>query len=229
MASLQFEYAFKFEDGTEKSLALSLDAKTLLFEAPATSQEPPAWAALDACKCPHCPYEAATRPFCPVAKNLAQAAEAFKEEKSFRKATVFVKAKERFYGRNTDLQVGLQSLFGLIMATSDCPHLEVFRPLARFHLPFSTLDETKMRVLGNYLIAQYRRQQKGERADWDAKDLHAAFQNVNLLNQHIIQRIRTISHGDAEQNAIIILDSFATILAGDTNKPAGSLAETGSV
>jgi hypothetical protein len=72
-------------------------------------------------------------PYCPVARNLARVADHFKDEKSFRKATVFVKSPERFYGKQTDLQTGLQSLFGLIMSTSACPHMEFLRRLAKFH------------------------------------------------------------------------------------------------
>lgn len=218
MAQQKFEYTFKFEDGTERSFQLALEEGSGLIQLPDSGTAPPAWTALDHCRCPHCPYDSATTPHCPVAKNIARAADAFKDEKSFRKTTVFVKSQERFYGSHTDLQIGLQSLFGLIMATSDCPHMEFLRSLARFHLPFSTLEETKARVLGNYLVQQFELQQKGLPADFEAKDLARIFANLNTLNQHVIQRIRSVSKGDADKNALVLLDSFAFLLAKNTAK-----------
>lgn len=214
----KFEYCFKFEDGTEKSFTIELADKTLLLRLPEPSEPPPEWAKLDHCKCPHCPYDSATLPHCPVAKNLAQAAESFKDEKSFRKATVFVKGVDRFYGRQTDVQSGLQSMFGLIMATSDCKHMEFFRPLAQFHLPFATMEESKRRLLGHYLISQFECYQKGESADFEARQLNVIVGAVNVLNARIIERIRSVAKGDAEWNAITLLDAFATLMAMDASK-----------
>ncbi len=207
----KFEYNFKFEDGSERSFSLQLSDSGML-ESPVADAEAPAWTELGHNKCPHCPYTEEQKKHCPVARNLALVADRFKDEKSFKKATVFVKGQERFYGKQTDLQTGLQSLFGLIMSTSDCSHMEFLRSLAQSHLPFATVEETKLRVLGGYLVMQLEKKRKGEPADFEAKELDQIFANLNTLNQHVIQRIRTISKGDAEQNALVILDSFASLL-----------------
>lgn len=219
MSSQKFEYNFKFEDGTERAFQLPLN-KDGLLELPPTEEAPPAWTALDHGKCPHCPYDSAKVPHCPVARNLARAADHFKDEKSFKKTTVFVKSQERFYGKQTDLQTGLQSLFGLIMSTSDCPHMSFLRTLARFHLPFATVEETKMRIFGAYLVAQLEKHQKGQPADFETKELNGLFAALNTLNLHVINRIRSVSKGDADQNALVILDSFASLLMTNTGKKA---------
>ncbi len=215
--AIRFEYCFKFEDGSEKAFALELDDKTFLLQLP-TGDPPPDWAKLDHRKCSHCPYSSGEHPYCPVAKNLAQAAHAFKDEKSFRKATVFVKGADRFYGRQTDLQTGLQAMFGLIMATSDCPHMAFFRPLAKHYLPFSNMEESKLRLLGSYLIQQFEKNQKGQPADFAADGLNKIVANVHILNAGIIERVRSVSKGDADWNAITLLDAFASLLAMDTAK-----------
>lgn len=210
---MKFEYAFKFEDGTERSFPLPLDDTTGLLQLPEPQAPPPDWAKLDHCKCPHCPFDSAKVAYCPVAKNLAQAADAFKDEKSFKKCTVFVKGQERFYGKQTDLQTGLQAMFGLIMATSDCPHMAPLRHLTKTHLPFATVDETRVRIFGSYLLAQHEKHQKGEPADFEATGLNKIFAALNTLNIHVINRIRSVSKGDTNQNAIVLLDSFASLLS----------------
>ena len=215
---LQYEYCFKFDDGSEKSFSVELQDETWLLQISGKAHEAPDWTKLEHCKCPHCPFEAEKVPHCPVAKNLANAAESFKDDKSFRKATVFVKGRDRFYGRQTDLQTGLQSLFGLIMATSDCRHMDFFRPLARHHLPFATIDESRGRMLGHYLITQLELAQKGKETDFEAKRLAELIGNVNILNAKITERIRSVSKGDADWNAITLLDGVASLMSLDLAK-----------
>jgi hypothetical protein len=92
-------------------------------------------------KCGHCPLNESEYPECPVARSLAPVVDAFEGEKSFEKVSVEVETPERSYRREAPLQDGLFSLVGLLMATSDCPHMAFLRPSARFHLPFSTSRE----------------------------------------------------------------------------------------
>ena len=149
---------------------------------------------------------------CPVAQSVARVAEAYKGELSHRATTVFVKTENRFYGKKTDLQTGLQSLFGLVMGASKCSHMNVFKPMARYHLPFSTFDETVVRVLGKYLISQFLRVKAGEKPDLELENLMDKYAQVSIVNRFIIQRVRSISKGDADKNAIVILDGFAALL-----------------
>jgi hypothetical protein len=69
-----------------------------------------------------------------------------------------------------------------------------------------------MRVIGAYLYGQLEKHRLGEKADLEASELNAFFSNLNVLNLHIIKRIRGISKGDGTQNALVILDSFASLL-----------------
>ena len=66
----------------------------------------------------------------------------FKDTTSFKKTAVYVETKDRAYVKKCSVQEGLFPIFGLIMATSGCPHMEFLKPLARFHLPFSNVEET---------------------------------------------------------------------------------------
>ncbi len=212
MADIQFEYQFKFEDGGQKNFVAVLSEDSLLHQDGAI-ETLPEWTLLDFHQCPHCPYDSAVVKHCPVARGISTVAETFKEHKSFAKVTVFVKAIERFYGKSTDLQTGLQSLFGLIMASADCSHMSFFRPMARYHLPFSTYEETVVRALGNFLIIQYLNMKQGRPTDWAAQSLIETYDKINILNKHIVARIRDHSQGDADRNAIVILDNFASLLS----------------
>ena len=47
-------------------------------------------------------------------------------------------------------------MIGLVLATSQCPWFNRLRSLADSHLPFASIEETLIRVTGNYLLQQYQ-------------------------------------------------------------------------
>lgn len=207
----KFEYMIKFEDGKSQTFNVDVDADSFVIQD--DDQVPgPDWTLLDQNKCEHCPYNSQQKKYCPVAKNLASASEAFKELKSFLKVQVFVKSELRFYGKNTDLQTALFSLFGLIMASSNCPHLRLFKSMARYHLPFSNTEETNVRVLGMYLLSRYVKSIDDPSVKVDLSGLLEKYKEIEKVNQGIIARIRSLKGGDANKNAIVILDTFASLL-----------------
>ncbi len=211
MSNIYVEYQFKLSENNVHNFKLEIDSTTVEC-LPKIAEPYPEWTKLEFHQCSHCPYSSSTIKTCSVALRIAGVAEAFKNEKSFTKATVFVRTGDRIYGKVTDIQTGLQSLFGLVMATSGCSHLDFFKPMALHHLPFATYEETMVRVLGQYLIQQYINKKSTGSGDFDLKDFKTAYEKINKVNQGIIERIRTISSGDADKNAIIILDNFASML-----------------
>jgi hypothetical protein len=148
-----------------------------------------------------------------VARNLAMVAHAFKDERSYSKVTVEVETAERVYKKDLPLQDGLFGLFGLIMATSDCPYFSFLRPMARFHLPCSSLDETMVRSASFYLLKQYFVAQKKGAGDFELKEFSKLYDNVGMVNHGIIQRIRAVAKADADANSIVNLDAFASLLS----------------
>ncbi len=144
---------------------------------------------------------------------MAEVSSHFAHEKSYKETTVGVVTEDRTYIKQTSLQDGLFGIMGLIMATSGCPHMAFLKPMARFHLPFSNTNETIVRSLSIYLLTQYFSFTKGKVPDLKLDRLEEFYGQVNLVNQGIISRIRTMAKGDAGQNAIVILDGFASMLA----------------
>jgi hypothetical protein len=120
---------------------------------------------------------------------------------------------ERTYSKELPLQEGLFGLVGLIMATSNCPFLDFLRPMARFHLPFSTLQETTVRSVSFYLLRQYFVAKKGGVPDLDLVELQKLYDAVELVNFGVVERLRSISEQDAEANSIATLHSLAFLLS----------------
>jgi hypothetical protein len=212
--SLKIRYNFDFNDGHKFSYEMKFDGKTMdLVTAPKGSY--PDWTKLDSNQCSHCPLKLAETPRCPVAVNIADLTDQFKDKRSHGEAMVSVFTLERIYMKKLTVQESIQSIFGLLMATSGCPHLTFLRPMARFHLPFSTLEETFVRSLSLYLLKQFFVHKKGGKFDMDFSGLEQSYENLRILNRDFIERIRNLGKGDADANGLIILDSFAGVLAGE--------------
>jgi hypothetical protein len=227
-APIDIVYAFRWPDGETKTLKLSLESETSELLDP-MSPAPP-WAALDYNKCSHCPYRKESTPNCPVAARLGGVLKAFSDYKSHNELEIVVTTAERTYSKFTSLQSGLQSVFGLIIATSGCPYLKFLKPMARFHLPFSSLDETVVRSTSFYLLKQYFIARAGGVADLQLKGLEDAYGALLLVNEGLAKRIAAMRHdfqsglGDAGPNAIVILDSLAQMLSMEINSELSSLA-----
>ena len=154
MNTIKIVYDFAFPDGGSKAYTVELDQITLSYRPP-ESEPPPTWARLENNQCGHCPLKPAEHPYCPVATNLATLVEAFKDKASVAEATVTVTTEERTYVKRLPLQRGIFGIFGLVMATSSCPYMDFLKPMARFHLPFSSVEETIVRSVSMYLLKQY--------------------------------------------------------------------------
>ena len=101
---------------------------------------------------------------------------------------------------------------GLLMPTSGCPRMAFLKPMARFHLPFSTFEETMVRSLSFYLMRQACRD-SNEQEDFTVTSFLKSYEGVSEVNHGLLERIKDIGlSGDADQNAIVILDTFAQML-----------------
>lgn len=212
MVNENFLYSFTFQDGRVRHYKAEIERSSGRLISTSERSNHPAWTDLEFNKCTHCPLNPAEHPQCPIAKNLETLIHDFKDEKSHIKVSVKVETEHRTYLKELPLQEGLYGIFGLLMATSDCPYFAFLRPMARFHLPFSTLDETLVRSASFYLFKQYFIALKGGHGDFELKDFTQLYENVSLVNQGIIARIRAVAHHDADANSIVILDAFASLL-----------------
>lgn len=210
---IKMTYHFKFTDPSTESISFSfgLDEDDFSFISnEAENPEAEDWAKLGHKQCSNCPLSPEEHPYCPVAKNLGHLVYFFKDTVSHSKSKIFVEGPDRAYAIDGTIQEGLFSIFGVIMATSSCPHLDFFRPMARFHLPFASQEETLFRVTSAYLLKKYlKNQAEGQNNPIDLTGLTEIYKEVEIVNKDFIERIRSITKKDAELNAVVILNCFA--------------------
>jgi hypothetical protein len=137
MSKLTIRYRFTFPDSSERTFSLEMDRDTAVLT-PSDRTDLPAWTALEFNKCSGCPFEASQVARCPAAVHLSTVLDGFQDLISYDTVRVNVESEERTVTATLSAQQALASLMGLVMASSGCPRTAVFRPMARFHLPFSS-------------------------------------------------------------------------------------------
>lgn len=205
---LEIRYRSTCDDGNAFEFLICLDAKTLdhLFAPPVPS---PAWTRLSVEQCVGCPLDPSRFARCPMALSLVEFVEKCGQMLSYSQVEAAVETPYRTVNKRTTAQRVVSSLLGLIMATSGCPHTTFLKPMARFHLPFATREETIFRSASAYLLAQYFMYHHGKPCDLELKGLQAAYARLQAVNAGMAQRMRHLSKGDANVNAISLLDLFA--------------------
>lgn len=214
---LTFHYKFTFGSGEEREFITKLDKKTLnLIQTEKKSH--PDWAELKKIKCPNCSLNEDEHKFCPIAVNLYELIDSFKDSMSYEEVDVLIETDVRKYMKHTSLQKGLSSLIGIYMVASGCPILEKLKPMVRFHLPFATVEETEYRVLSMYLLAQYFLYKHGSRPDWEMKNLVKIYRDIRIVNENFCKKLSEIGVEDASINALVNLDVFAGFVTFSINQ-----------
>ena len=214
---MSFQYRFILARGLEKRIEVKLDKKTLNLIQP-KKESYPKWAALKSFQCPNCSLDGDDHVFCPIAVNLISLVDFFRDMISYKEVDLSIQSEERGYIKHTTLQQGIGSLVGIYMVTSGCPIMEKLKPMVRSHLPFATLRETQYRVISMYLLAQYFLYRRGLRPDWDLKNLVAMYDDVQIVNKNLSQRLAHIKIKDATLNALVKLDIFAKYVSTSVNR-----------
>ncbi|MFH1216698.1 MAG: hypothetical protein V1706_09385 [Pseudomonadota bacterium] len=206
--AIDIHYRFISGEGSENNFAVSLDPVTLdLF--PTDDKKLPEWAKLGFHQCKHCSLTPASHPFCPAAVAIVPLAKAFEGFCSHDELDVEVTTIERKTIQHTSAQRAIGSLMGLVLAVSGCPHTLFFKPMARFHLPFASEEETIFRALSVYLLGQYFINRADGGADFELNGLEAIYHNAQKVNHAMATRLRAVSETDSSVNAVVFLDMYA--------------------
>ncbi len=208
MGTITIEYLFHLPEKTKETFKLSIDAKKLEL-VPKVPDPLPEWAQLDFHRCPNCTLNAQKHTNCPLILNLVNIVNRFDGIISYDKITIEVKTEERSISQPTTAQRGISSLMGVLIAASGCPHSAYFRPMARFHLPLASKEETIYRASSMYLLAQYFQHRAGKRADIELTGLKKIYDDIQDVNIAIVQRLRAATETDSSVNAVILLDMYA--------------------
>lgn len=208
MSSIVVEYHFELEEDQQDEFRIAIDSQSLLLLHPAV-ETAPEWTRLSNHQCPNCPLQPSQEPFCPAAVNMIDLVGRFDHLLSHDEAWVSVHTAERRLNSRTTVQRAVCSLMGLLMATSACPFTAFFKPMARFHLPFASTEETIWRATTTYLLAQHFLIQDDATPDLDFQGLSRLYAQIEIVNTAFARRLRTACEYDSMVNAIILLDMFA--------------------
>jgi len=198
------EYIFTLEDGTRLNFEVDENASST----PPAPEQPPAWTLLGLSRCDHCPLpeDAAV---CPAALAIMPVVEAFQRRISFETLHCLVRMGEVTLEASIPTQEAVRSVVGLLLALSDCPMLARLRPMAVFHQPFASREQTVFRALGSYLLAQFLRRDAGLEPDWYLEGLRQLYSDLHKVNSRLAERLRAASEGDANVNSLVMLDTLA--------------------
>jgi hypothetical protein len=211
MATIDIKYVFRFADTEALEFPLEFEEPGFALVVPDRG-EWPNWTALETHKCAHCPLDPAQSPRCPLAASLVGVVETTGELVSHGELEAEAILPERRIVVSTTAGDALRSLMGLIIPTSGCPHTAFFKPMARFHLPFSSADETLYRVCSMYRLAQHLRSGSGLTPDEAFDALSAIYADVNLVNRHVASRLQDAAGQDSSRSAVALLDVFAQLI-----------------
>ena len=203
-------YRFRTEDGQAAEFTVRLDADMQALQA--MRAETPPWVRLEHHQCVDCQLDPTAVPQCPMAAALADLLDFARSLVSHSTLDVTVITPAREIHAVTTAQRALSSLMGLLMATCACPDVAWLRPMARFHLPLASEEETIYRAASMYLLAQYFRAQKGAEPDFALGGLRDRYKRIHVINVAMAERLRSAVEKDAPVNAVILLDLFAKAL-----------------
>jgi hypothetical protein len=208
---LKFVYTFDLQDGGTSRFEILLDREKLALVA-AGREDLPEWTRLKFQQCSNCPLKKRQTKHCPIARNLVGIVEKFSDLLSHEQARVTVECEERTYQKDTTVHAGLSSMLGIVMTTSGCPVMEPLKPMVRFHLPFASVEETIFRMTSMYLLAQYLRKQEGLPQDHQLSGLAQIYSDVSKANKDFSERLSHAAEKDANVNALVELDVFASMI-----------------
>lgn len=211
MKTYTIEYQMSFAKQQRVTYALEFDDQTAQLKNN-TPVNLPEWTRLEFKQCTHCPLSGEQHTHCPLAANLVYIIKNFDALMSYDSLELKVITEHRTIYKSTTVQEALGAILGLVIPTCGCPHTAYFRPMARFHLPLASTDETIYRATSMYLLAQYFRKKAGKKTELDFQGLKEIYKNMQILNGAIAERLRSASKTDSSVNAVILLDMFTLVL-----------------
>ena len=205
MNKIFYNYQFNFPDGHQKEFQVDFDRESLQSKLPDGTHYPD-WTQLECHQCKNCPLTSEDYLYCPLAINLVPIIYWCKDLVSYDEVDVVITSAERQVSAHTSLQRAVSSLLGLLMSSSACPKMTFLRPLARFHLPLATHEETIFRAVSVTFLKKYFDDEERKNNEDPLGVLKQQYQELQDLNRFIANRVRNAIERDAAINAIVLLD-----------------------
>ncbi len=208
MGLFQIIYDFAWQDGGRANFKLDLDEDSLVLLNKPTADLPD-WTQLDYCKCMNCPLDSAEVPRCPAATSFVPVVKQFSGVSADLEIEVETVIADRRIIQRAPARRAISSIIGLLFASSGCPHTVHFRPMVRYHMPLSDENETMMRATSMYTLSQYFKLQDGEQPDLELRGLKKIYEELQIVNRIMAERLQAADGTDTSINAMILLDMYA--------------------
>ena len=205
-------YNFRYDDGTDLRFEVDEEGDSSSESVDLPDAD---WLALENGRCEGCPLPPGSRKTCPAALSIHPILSSFGNRLSHETVKVVVEMNELEVHGTMSLQDAVRSLMGLQLGLCSCPVLKKLRPMARFHVPFGTQEQSLFRFVGTHLIAQYFRREGGLPFELDLTGLLDGIKELHKVNERLVERICQGVKKDAAINSLVILDTVATLLEID--------------
>ncbi|MFP5383394.1 MAG: DUF6901 family protein [Gammaproteobacteria bacterium] len=212
MESVKVTYRIKLHEALTEEFDYEMDASTFeIISAPRNGTLPP-WTALGFKQCPNCPLKPEDHPHCPMAVQLHNIVDRFHTTRSIDEVKLEVITEQRTVTQTVALQNAISSMLGLVFPISGCPRTEGMKPLARFHVPLASEEETVFNVAGMYLLAQYFVNLKNRSGVLSFDGLIAMYNELHIVNKSVASRLQAVTSSDSVKNAITLLDMYSSLM-----------------
>ncbi len=183
---------------------------------------PDDWCQLSYQQCKHCPLDSSNK-YCPVALKLSGLLTKTELVRSYEQVTVrYINEHKHILTLKADAQSLLTTMAGLLIAgTSNCSHTRFMWPMARFHRPFSGLDESVNKAMANLSSLYIRSRTEMNFTDWALR----YYQNITIVNLALIKRLRAdVEATEPLVNALTNLDLFSKEIIFNLNNNMSGIA-----
>jgi Domain of unknown function (DUF6901) len=203
-----YNYQFDLANGHKKEFLVEFDSERLQSKLPEGNHYPD-WTRLECNQCKSCTLTSEDYLYCPLAVNLVPIIYWCRDLISYDKVDVTITSIEREVRAHTSIQRAVSSLLGLLMSSSACPKMKFLKPLARFHLPLATPEETIFRAVSAAFLKNYFDNNENNKNEDALIMLKQQYTELQDLNYFIAERIRSAIQKDAAVNAIVLLDALS--------------------
>ncbi|MDH5546455.1 MAG: hypothetical protein OEZ43_12745 [Gammaproteobacteria bacterium] len=204
-------YKFAKENGQSVSYIIEIDGNSLLRKGVSINPEHESWTSLEHNQCRHCPLTTETHRHCPAALTLSAIIDDWADSRPTDEVYLECRTAQRRITAYASVQNGLGALLGLLLATSECPHFNFFKPMARFHLPLATPAESYFRVLGTYFVQEFFAN-KGDMSHV-LDDITKLYNDLERVNQSLAKRVISYKNQSATLSALVVLDLLAKLFS----------------
>lgn len=208
MRMFQIEYNYSWDGGGKANFKydISEDSIALVNDPP---EDLPDWTELGFYKCMNCPLDSEQISHCPAASFFVPVVDKFRSVEPGVVMEVETNVAGRRIIQKAEAQRAIGSIIGLLFACSGCPHTVYFRPMVRYHVPLSTGNETMMRAASMFTLAQYFKYKNGEEPDMELNGLKKIYEELQVVNRTMAERLQAGDGTGTSVNAMILLDMYS--------------------